>query len=86
MTLEQLEALNGVFEQLEDLKSQLKRFENNEFEICVRNPNGYVCYNSLLYDIMKKYKVNIIEDLKNEIKKRETVLEGISILQINKLV
>jgi hypothetical protein len=86
MTLEQLEMLKGVFEQLEDLKYQLKRFENNEFEICVRDPNGHVRYNSLLYDIMKKYKVNIIEDLKNEIKRRETALESISIVQLNKLV
>lgn len=86
MKIEQLEELKEKFEQLEDLKYQLKRFENNEFEICVRDPNGYVRYNSLLYDIMKKYKVNIIEDLKNEIKRRETALEGISILQLNKLV
>lgn len=52
----------------------LNRFEKNEFEICVRDPNGYVRYNSLLYEIMKKYEVNIIEDLKNEIKTREKIL------------
>ena len=71
----ELEALNKIFKQKEELKILLNRFEKNEFEICVRDPNGYVRYNSLLYDIMKKYEVNIIEDLKNEIKKRETIIE-----------
>lgn len=70
----ELEVLNKIFEQKEELKILLNRFEKNEFEICVRDPNGYVRYNSLLYDIMKKYEVNIIEDLKNEIKKREKIL------------
>ena len=70
----ELEALNKIIKQKEELKILLNRFEKNELEICVRNPNGYVCYNSLLYDIMKKYEVNIIEDLKNEIKKREKIL------------
>lgn len=42
--------------------------------MCVRDPNGFVQYNSLLYDIMKKYKVNIMKDLKEEIKKREKIL------------
>lgn len=82
MKIEQLEALNKIFKQKEELKFLLKRFEKNEFEICVRDPNGFVRYNSLLYDIMKKYKVNIIEDLKAEIKKRETELESLSILQL----
>lgn len=71
----ELEALNKIFKQKEELKILLNRFERNEFEICVRDPNGNVLYNSLLYDIMKKYEVNIIEDLKNEIKKRETAIE-----------
>lgn len=61
-------------EQLEALIELLKRFERNEFEICVRDPNGYVRYNLFLYDIMEKYKVNIMEDLKEEIKRRETAL------------
>lgn len=86
MKIEQLEALNKLYKQKEELKFLLKRFEKNEFEICVRDPNNYVQYNFLLYDIMKKYKVNIIEDLKNEIKRRETALESISILQLNKLI
>ena len=74
-----LEALNKIFKQKEELENLLNRFEKNEFEICVIDPNGYVRYNSLLYDIMKKYEVNIIEDLKSEIKKRETELENINI-------
>lgn len=74
MKKEQLEELIKIFKQKEELKILLKRFEQNEFEICVRDPNGFVRYNSLLYDIMKKYKVNIMEDLKEEIKKREKIL------------
>jgi hypothetical protein len=85
MKKEQLEALVKIFNQQENLQSFLERFEKNELEICVRDPNGYVRYNDLLYDIMKKYKVNIIEDLKEEIKKRETALEGISIIKLDKL-
>lgn len=69
-----IEALNKIFKQKEELKILLKRFEKNEFEMCVRDPNGFVQYNSLLYDIMKKYKVNIMKDLKEEIKKREKIL------------
>lgn len=59
MTIEQLTALNEIFKQKEELKNLLNRFEKKEFEICVRDPNGYVRYSSLLYDIMKKYEVKL---------------------------
>lgn len=40
----------------------------------------------ILKDIVQKYEKLVIEDLEQEIKKRETELESISILQLNKLV
>lgn len=85
MTLEQLAALNELFKQLETLKKYLRRYEENKLEVVVR-VDGYTVDNKILNKIVKKYTVNIIEDMKNEIKKHETALEGISILQINKLV
>lgn len=85
MTLEQLEALNELFKQLEDLKKYLRRYEEDRLEVVVR-VDGYTVDNKILNEIVKKYTVNIIENLKNEIKRRETALEGISILQLNKII
>lgn len=85
MTLEQLEALNELFKQLEDLKKYLRRYEARKLEVVVR-VDGYTVDNKVLNEIIKKNTVNIIENLKNEIKRRETALEGINILQLNKLV
>ena len=85
MTLEQLEALNELFRQLEDLKKYLRRYQEDRLEVVVR-VDGYTEDNKILNEIVKKYTVNIIENLKNEIKRRETALEGISILQSNKII
>ena len=85
MTLEQLEALNELFKQLEDLKKYLRRYEEDRLEV-VGRVDGYTVDNKILNEIVKKYTVNIIENLKNEIKRRETALEGISILQLNKII
>lgn len=42
--------------------------------------------NEVFNKLADKYAVNIIEDLKKEISKRETELESLSILQLNNLV
>lgn len=87
MTKEELQALNELFKQEEDLKNYLRRYEQDRdsFVLCAR-VEGCTIDNKIVNKIVKKYTVNIIEDLKEEIKRRETAIESISILQLNKLV
>lgn len=85
MKKEELQALNELFEQQEDLKHYLRRYEQGRLVLGAR-VDGYPIDNKIINKIVKKYTVNIIEDLKNEIKRHETALENISILQLNKLV
>lgn len=85
MTIEQLDALKEMFRQLEELKNLRRRYGQGRMKIGAR-VDGYTVENEVFNRIADKYAVNIIEDLKEEIKKRETELESISILQLNKLV
>ena len=85
MKKEQLQALNELFQQQEDLNYYLRRYEHGKLVLRVR-VDDYIVDNKILNKIVEKYTVNIIQDLKEEIKKTETAIENISILQLNKLV
>lgn len=85
MKIGQLTALNIMFKQLEELKNLLSKYELGRMKVGAR-VDGYTVDNEIFNKIADKYAVNIIEDLKEEIKKREAELESISILQLNKLV
>ena len=85
MKKEQLEALNELFQQQEDLNHYLRRYEQEKLVLCVK-VDGYTIDNKIINKIVKKYTVNVIQDLKEEIKKTETAIDNISILQLNKLV
>lgn len=85
MKKEELQALNELFKQQEDLNYYLRRYEEGRLEVVVR-VNEYTIDNKILNKIVKKYTVNIIENLKEEIKKTETAIENISILQLNKII
>ena len=85
MKKEELQALNELFKQQEDLNYYLRRYEEGRLEVVVR-VNDYTIANKIINKIVKKYTVNIIQDLKEEIKKTETAIENISILQLNKII
>lgn len=85
MKKEQLDALKEMFYELEEMKKNLKRYEEDRFMI-VASIDGFTSSNNFLNKIVKKYTKNVVEDLKEEIKKRETELESISIVKLNKLV
>ena len=70
---------------LEELKSFYERSkkENVSLALCTTYSN---IIDTILHDILQKYKKFVIDDLKEEINKRETELESISIFQLNKLV
>ena len=85
MKKEELQALNIIFEQKEELNYYLRRYEHGKLVLRVQVDN-YITDNKILNKIVEKYTVNIIQDLKEEIKKTETAIENISILQLNKLV
>ena len=85
MTKEQLNALNKMFNQLEELEKLFRRYELGRLNLCV-NIDGFTVDNEILNKIARKYTVSVVEDLKEEIKKRKTELESISVLQLNKLV
>lgn len=85
MKIEQLDALKEMFSQLEKLKRFLKLYEKDRLMI-VASIDGFTISDDILNKIVKKYTKNVVEDLKEEIKKRETELESISIVKLNKLV
>lgn len=85
MKKEQLQALNELFEQQEDLKRYFRRYEQGRLVLGAR-VDGYPIDDKIINKIVKKYTVNIMEDLKEEIKRREIAIESISILQLNKLI
>lgn len=85
MKKEELQALNELFKQQEDLKHYLRRYEQDRLVVGVR-VDTYTVDNEIINKIVKKYTVNIMQDLKEEIKKIEVAIENISILQLNKLV
>ena len=85
MTIEQLTSLNVMYKQLEELQKLLRRYELGRMKVGAR-VDGFTVENEVFNKLADKYAVNIIEDLKKEISKRETELESLSILQLNKLV
>ena len=85
MTIEQLTALNVAYKQLEELQELLRRYEQGRMKVVAR-VDGFTVQNEVFNKLADKYAVNIIEDLKKEISKRETELESLSILQLNNLV
>ena len=85
MTIEQLTALNVMYKQLEELQKLLIGYEQGRMKLGAR-VDGFTVENEVFNKIADKYAVNIIEDLKKEISKRETELESLSILQLNNLV
>lgn len=85
MTIEQLNVLNAEFKQLEELKKIIRRYKDDRLVFGVR-VDGFSVDNEILNKITKKYAIYVIEELKEEIKKRETELDSLSILQLNKIV
>lgn len=85
MTIEQLKVLNDEFNQLEELKRFHRRYEEGRLALSV-TIDGFTRENKILNSIVKKHTQKVIEDLEKEIKKRETELESLNILQLNKIV
>lgn len=85
MRIEQLTALNVMFKQLEELQRLLIKYEQGRVKVGAW-VDGFTVENEVFNKIANKHAVNIIEELKEEIKKREEKIENISILQLNKLV
>lgn len=85
MKKEQLIALDKSFKQLEELQDVYERIKKGNLSLYLNTTYSKII-DPILYDILQKYKNFVIEDLKKEIRKRETELESISIFQLNKLV
>lgn len=85
MKKEQLKALDIKFKQLEELQNIYVRFEKRGLPlgICASFNN---IIDAQIHDILRKYEKLALEDLRDEIKKREIELEGICIFQTDKLV
>jgi hypothetical protein len=84
MTKEQLEELNAKFDKLKKLRGYIDSYIEGDLNIRV-NIRSYREDDEILNKIIEKYTVAIIGELKEEIKKREKELDGISILQLDKL-
>lgn len=78
MTIEQLTALNVMYKQLEELQKLLIGYEQGRMKLGAR-VDGFTVENEVFNKIADKYAVNIIEDLKKEINKREKEFKSFTI-------